>query len=111
MPNRHFSDLFSLAKLMESLRMESEQQSASVHPINRLSTQSDQDNKVVKNTSSGVRSTRFLSLTVPSTSSVTVRNCYVPLSMDYLRSSDNAFSLVTGLSQGNTSSLSLSLHV
>ena len=38
---------------------------------NRLSTQSDQDNKVIKNTSSGVRLTGFLSLTVSSPRSVT----------------------------------------
>ena len=66
---------------------------------------------MIKSTSSGVRPTRFPTLAASFPSSVTVGNCYMPLSMDYLRSTDNAFSLAVGLSQGNTSSLNLSFHV
>lgn len=72
MPNRHFSDLFSLAKLMESIRMESEQRSTLVYPI-------DYRHKVIKNTSSGVRLTGFLSLTVSSPRSVTEKLLYASL--------------------------------
>lgn len=66
---------------------------------------------VIKSISSGVRLTRFPTLTASFPSSVTVGNCYMLLSMEYLRSTDNAFCLAMGLSQGNTSSLNLSFHV